>query len=430
MAYFNHAFNKVFVGTSGFYTGVGAKTTDLAKGDFTFVNPETWLVADVDGPTTEKCPLVLVAGAIYQNDKIGPFHGGYKETEKSKIINPKYVTRFYRVDPCTPQNQTLSVGVTPWTIEQAEGLECVIPGVAQKDFLCGETYYLRVDLKGSPILRFLSRNSYFTADAYTGCCDAGALAPTPVDPTTVYILWAKQLLNSPLIQAFINITIFDTTNSALVSGTYPIMTKDNVNDPAAPWNTYTPVAGVSGLVAGMYITGAYVDTRFGDCTFYPNDSILAYVEPVKIYASEVDYTGDPCEFANLCTSIVCDPIQGAGFGENVVRELILSQGYAQSPFYTGTDLRVREITQGYDVTNTIDRNAQYYRYFIQHSVPRFNNPTGTFDNDQYLLEIIAVAQLNDFENFMALWLANSGSSCTELETFTCPEACVVPYTVG
>lgn len=430
MAYFNHAFNKVFVGTSGFYTGVGAKTTDLAKGDFTFVNPETWVVVDVDGATTEKCPLVLVAGAIYQNDKIGPFHGGYKETDKSKIINPKYISRFYRVDPCTPQNQTISIGTTPWTIDEGVDLECVIPGVTQKDFLCGETYYLRVDLKGSPVLRFLSRNSYFTADAYTGCCDPGALAPTPVDPTTVYILWAKQLLNSPLMRAFINITIFDTTNADLVNGTYPIMTKDNVNDPAAPWNTYTPVAGATGLEAGMYITGAYVDTRFGDCTFYPNDSILAYVEPVKIYASEVDYTGDPCEFANLCVSNVCLPIQGAGFGENVIRELILSQAYAQSPFYTGIDLRVREITQGYDVTNTIDRDAQYYRYFIQHSVPRFNNPTGTFDNDQYLLEIIAVAQLNDFENFMALWLANSGSSCTELETFTCPEACVVPYTVG
>lgn len=430
MAYFNHAFNKVFVGTSGFYTGEGAKTTDLAKGDFTFVNPDTWTVVDVDGPTLEKCPLVLVAGAIYQNDKIGPFHGGYKETDKSKIINPKYISRFYRVDPCTPQNQTISIGTTPWTIQEGAELECVIPGVTQKDFLCGETYYLRVDLKGSPVLRFLSRNSYFTADAYTGCCDAGALAPTPVDPTTVYILWAKQLLNSPLIQAFINITIFDTTNADLVNGTYPIMTKDNVNDPLAPWNTYTPVAGATGLEAGMYITGAYVDTRFGDCTFYPNDSILAHVEPVKIYASEVDYTGDPCEFANLCVSNVCLPIQGAGYGENVIRELILSQRYSQSPFYTGTDLRIREITQGYDVTNTIDRDAQYYRYFIQHSVPRFNNPTGTFDNDQYLLEIVAVAQLNDFENFMALWLTNSGSSCTELETFTCPEACVVPYTVG
>ena len=390
MAYFNHAFNKVFIGTGGFITDPGTKSNQVPKGQFTFVDPNSWSVpSDLDPSTTLSCPLVLVSGAIYQNDKIGPFHGGYKESEKSKIINPKYVTRFYRVDPCTPQNQTISIGTTPWTVKQAESLECVVPGVTQKDFLCGETYYLRLDLKGAPILRFLTRNSYFTADAYTGCCPAGALAPTVVDPTTVYIAWAKNFLNSPLINPFIEIVIFDTTTTALTGVGYTSMTKDNFNDPSAPWNTYTSPGGpYDGAVAGMYITGAYVDTRFGDCTFYPNDSIIAYLEPVKIYASEVDYTGDPCQFSNLCVSNVCAPIQGAGFGENVIRELILSQAYIQSPFYTGTDLRIREITQGYDVTNTIDRNAQYTRYFIQHSVPRFNNPTGVFDNDQYLLEIV------------------------------------------
>ncbi len=501
MAYFNHAFNKVFIGTTGFVSTTATKTTDLTKGQFTFVDPTSWQTTEtLNSATTLACPLILASGAIYQNDKIGPFHGGYKESEKSKMINPKYVTRFYRVDPCTPQNQTVSVGTTPWTINKGAELECVIPGVTQKDFLCGETYYLRVDLKGSPILRFLSRNSYFTADAYTGCCDAGALAPTPVDPTTVYILWAKQLLNSPLIQAFIEIKVFDTTNAALVTTPYPSMTKDNVNDPLAPWNTYTPVAGATGLEAGIYITGAYVDTRFGDCTFYPNDSILAHVEPVKIYASEVDYTGDPCEFANLCVSNVCLPIQGAGFGENVVRELILSQGYAQSPFYTGIDLRVREITQGYDVTDTIDRDAQYTRYFIQHTVPVFNNPTSTFDNQQYLLEIIgdatavttanganvaAVITVNDvtnivvgmvvsvdggaystatvlsvdpetnevtmsgtvavtdgdslvfntaslatFEGFVNQWLENGqGTTCVQLEAFSCPIGCTPPTVV-
>jgi len=390
MAYFNHAFNKVFVGTSGFVTNPNTPTTSLSKGQFTFVDPNTWAVpGDLDPDTALACPLVLVSGSIYQNDKIGPFHGGYKESVKSKIINPKYVTRFYKVDPCTPQNQTISIGTTPWTISEAEGLECIIPGVTQKDFLCDQTYYLRLDLKGAPILRFLTRNSYFTADAYTGCCPAGALAPTVVDPTTVYIAWAKNFMNSPLINPFVEIVIFDTTTTALTDGTYPAMTKDNFADPNAPWNTYVSPGGpYDGAVAGMYVTAAYVDTRFGDCTFYPNDSIIAYLEPVKIYASEVDYTGDPCQFNTLCVSQVCAPIQGAGYGENVVRELILSEGYNQTPFYTGTDLRVREITQGYDVTNTIDRNAQYTRYFIQHSVPRFNNPTGIFDNDQYLLEIV------------------------------------------
>ena len=34
----------------------------------------------------------------------------------------------------------------------------------------------------------------------------------------------------------------------------------------------------------------------------------------------------------------------------------------------------------------VDRNALYDCYYILHSVPRFNNPSGTFDNDQYLVK--------------------------------------------
>ena len=436
MSYFNHAFNKVFIGTDGFLNSADTPTTEFGKGGFGFVDPKTWLVpGDVDAASGAKCPLVLVAGSIYQNDKIGPFHGGYKESSKSKIINPKYVSAFYRVDPCTPQQQTVSVGGTPWSLGGDPAFECVIPGgVTQKDFMCGETYYLRVDLKGSPILRFLSRNSYFTAGAYTGCCATDT--PTPVDPTTVYIDWAKQLLNSPLINPFIQVIVFDTTTAPLTDVTYTAMTKENFAAPLAPWNTYSPITGTAGLDAGMYITGAYVDTQFGDCTFYPNDSILARVEPVKVYASEVDYNGDPCAFANLCVSNTCLPVQGAGFGENVIRELILSEGYNQSPFYTGTDLRIREITQGYDVTDTISRSAQYTRYFIQHSVPRFNNPSGTFDNDQYLLEIVTDGPEAVFEQFVFDWLTNAGSGCGLDATlnggqggpivYGCPAVCTPP----
>ena len=49
-------------------------------------------------------------------------------------------------------------------------------------FICGETYSLRIDVKGSPALRFLDHNAYLTVSAYTGCCAEGSIAPTPVDP--------------------------------------------------------------------------------------------------------------------------------------------------------------------------------------------------------------------------------------------------------
>lgn len=434
MAYFNHAFHKVFNGQSetdpnGFINTAGTLTTQLEKGEFGFFNPRAWgsgtVAAAVAGAATTACPLVLVAGSIYQNDKIGPFHGGYAETSKSKIINPKYITAFYGVTPHDPQPMTISVGQTPFTDGQEN---------CQKDFICGNNYYLRVDLKGSPELRFLSRNSYYTAMAYTGCCPALSEGETPpaVDPTTVYIQWATALMNSPLIAPFISISIYNTAGFLIETAYNQTTYNAAIAAGTQPWGTYIPVDPVPALAAaGMYIQGAYVDTQFGNCTFYPNDSIIAYLEPVKIYASEVDFNGDPCAFNGLCVENTCLPIQGVGSGESIVRELTLSEGYTQTPFYTGRDLRIREITQGYDVTNTIDRGSRYYRYFIQHSVPRFNNPTGTFDNDQYLLEIITAETAPDLAGFVDYvndWIrAAQGTGCVQFEEII-PDPAVFPCT--
>jgi len=39
----------------------------------------------------------------------------------------------------------------------------------------------------------------------------------------------------------------------------------------------------------------------------------------------------------------------------------------------------------------VDRTVLYDRTMIMHSVPRFNNPSGTFDNDQYIVEVLTPA---------------------------------------
>ena len=420
MAYFNHAFNKVFVGTSGFQATATTASSAFTAGQFGFVDPNTWTVpADVDAASALRCPLVLVAGSIYQNDKIGPFHGGYKESSKSKIINPKYVTAFYGVAPCDLQQSTVSVGVTPDTEALADDSpKWAIPGqtVCNPDFKCGETYYLRLDLKGSPALRFLSRNSYFTASAYTGCCADPNAAPATVDPTIVYIAWAKQLLNSPLINPFIQIEVFD-----IGAGSLGVMTKDNVNVASEDWNTYVADASpAAGAGAGMYITGAYIDTQFGDCTFYPTDALQAYLEPVKIYASEVDYNGEPCLFTSLCVVTECAGLQVQGLGETVLRELKLSESYRQN--FLATDFRIREITQGNQIVTSVDRGALYYRYVLIHNVPRFNNPTGVFDNDQYALTIYSQNPLNAFFGVVEDWL-NACDNICNIEEFTCETDC-------
>jgi hypothetical protein len=115
-----------------------------------------------------------------------------------------------------------------------------------------------------------------------------------------------------------------------------------------------------------------------------------------------------------------------GLGESVARDVILSEQYRQNFFHS--DFRIREITQGYSVFDYINRNTLYTRYFLQHNVPRFNNPSSTFDNDQYLLEVITCNIELDFEEFVGKWLENCGVGCEyDVEVEGCVTDCEPVY---
>lgn len=421
MAYFNNAFNKVFVGIGnsnvplGFVNTAGITTVSLADpatygpGTFMMVDPTTWTsVTAASAAVTTGQPLILASASIYPKDKIGPFAGGYQESNKSKIINPKYVRDFYRVDPCLPQAEILHIGNTNYTIVASPA-----PTGCCREFICGETYYLRLDIKGSPALWFLDHNIYHTFDAYTGCCPTDPAASTLVDSTLVFITWAQQMITDPIISQFISPIVFDESGVAWYA-------PGTVGAPRT-WDNYVSPGHITDACAGMRIQGAYVDTQFQDCSFQPSDFFQK--EPIKILASEVDYTGDPCTFEGLCVVEECPPRQGQGFGEVALRELILSESYGQNHF--STDVRIREITQGTSMF-IINRTSQYYRYYILHSVPRPYNPTGVFDNDQYLLEIITSAIIPNFETFMSTWLDACGCSQVALHTDSCTDCTPTP----
>jgi hypothetical protein len=449
MAYFNHAFKKTFLATGatigpvpitnpaggslgnanatgGFLTTPGIPTYSLnqiaaastpVNGNFenNYVGYFTRDgISAAAGDYASCCPLYLVGSAIYCEDRISPFLGGYQETNKSKLINPRYVSRFYSVDSCTPSNNVVHVGstysslgggvltgtavggtgydpapstsivvgtttltgtgtgltliinisgggvptvvgiaslgkgyevgdtvdidngdttlpvTTPsvYTINTVTpAIDPVIPGTnCCKEFLCGETYNLRLDVKGSPALRFLNHNAYYTATAYTGCCPAGAIAPTPVDSTEVMILWANDLLNSPIVSPFIQIAIQDETgviwyapgtNAAFLAA-----------EGADTWDNYVSPGHITNACAGLILNGAYVDTRFGDCTFQISD--FYEKQPVNLIVSEVDLNGDPCEFTGICVVNECLGSQAMGLGESVLRDIILSESYRQT----------------------------------------------------------------------------------------------------
>jgi hypothetical protein len=354
-----------------------------------------------------------------QNDKIGPFAGGYLESNKSKTINSKYVNKVYYSPANDAQRYITHVGTTPWTVANppVSSNPGETGGDCCKTFLCGETYYLRLDVKGSPAMRLLNHNSYLTLEAYTGCCpdspDDPAIAPISTDPVLVYILWANQILNSPLMNPFVYPVVIDDsldawyppgTPAAQVALLGGVGTWDNYVSPAVP--------SFDGLCGGLVLNGAYFETKFQNCTFQVSD--FYEVEPLRIYASEVDLNGAPCEFEALCVGVECYGRQVNGIGETIVRDVILSESYRQNHF--ATDFRIREITQGYDLLNAagVSRNGLYDRIYLQHSVPRFYNPTGTFDNDQYLLEIIVpIGDPDGIFGDLTTWLTACGNTCVD-----------------
>jgi hypothetical protein len=268
----------------------------------------------------------------------------------------------------------------------------------------------------------LDHNSYYTADYYTGCCADDSVAPTPVDSTEVMIGWANLLLNSPLVNPFIRIVIQDETGVLWYApGT---SAADLASLGGDTWDNYVSAGHTTGACAGMAISGAYIDTKFGDCTFQPSD--FYEKEPVKIYASEVDLNGDPCEFEGLCVVKECEALQAMGLGETVLRDTIMSESYRQN--FLSTDLRIREVTQGNQIVESIDRTGLYDIIYLQHNIPRSYNPTGTFDNDQYLLEFILPTggALATTYAFFYNWL--NGCAVCELEQspYECISACNTP----
>lgn len=508
MSYFNHAFNKCFIGikgdqadnpgttselSEGFLMEAGLHTVELANpaapfalgvGVFGFYDKDTWLSVDVAGIAGQNCcPLVLASASLLANDKVGPFHGGYQESNKSKYIVPSLISKFYRVDPCTPEPAIIHIGNTNFaggtavqavtitdggTVYPNDGVHVGVPLVGGSgtgavatvtvaggivtdilmtdggvgyvvldvlnpdpafpgfggapatdaditvdsiglveccaEFYCGEHYNLLVEVKGSPVLRFANHHLYRTFQADGGCCDGPI--PVIIDSTLIMIQWADAIIEDPYMKDFISPIVFDEAGAAW----YPPGTPGAVQT----WDDYVSPGHVPGACAGIRIQGAFVETKFGNCSFETTD--YYNVEPLRISASLTDLTGDPCTFEGICVLTECEGLQVQGIGETAVRDLILAESYLTNHF--NNDKRLREINQGDQILGTLDRDTLYTRYYIQHTVPRTYNPSSQYDNDQYLLEVITNVASTGFEAFMAAWLGNC-TDCTELDVHAC-----------
>ncbi len=476
MAYFNHAFCKAFVADSVYDNEVAIKTPALTAGQISFFQDSTWeSVANADLATATKL-LYLVQGSFRTSDTIGnnPGHGGYSESIKSKGINPKYITRMWSSVDETATQATSAVTVAS---------DCAP---------CGENLFLRLDVKGSPALRFLNHNAYAIGDssgdaeanggALPGLCCADG--QEYLDPALALAAASQMLLADPIIKPFVQESTHGTVNYGMTvtSSALTLSAATTVDAPAVPVGTdYTvgdivsiaPSAGgevalvevtaigVGGTIDGVSLIsggyghsvapsfavtnvvvansaaaggaidvlsvtagtgtfaissilnpvtggfvastdpvadavsatvtfqGAYVDTQFGNCSFDTRDHYEK--EPVQIIASLLDETGNPC---NDCGTVVTTPgTMAQTSGETVLRHILLTENYMQNPYNQGNadSARIREIEGIDEVVGGVDRTVLYKALYIQHSVPRFNNPTGVFDNDQYVYVIYVKA---------------------------------------
>ena len=453
MAYFNHAFCKSFLVGSVDAAG-DTLTSALTAGQLGLVSDSDWKTEAVDGTvlTLAGDLLYLVQGSYRTNDILGgnSTHGGYKESVKSKGINPKYVTRIWKAEHAAATVSYASVEV---------GSKC---------HPCGENLMLRLDVKGSPALRFLNRNAYTIGDSMGDastsnvpglCCVAGQ---TYLDPALALAKMGRMMLEDPITKDFIaesqnvtGITLGSITGTGYSTATNVPTTGGSgtgltvnitasgdvsavtVADPGQGYingeevtivqgggasdnetatltvedahgiivntNGTRVVYSIAEVLDGTYVAstdpvgdsvsakltfkGAYVSTEFASSSFDTRD--FYGKEPVQLRLSMIDETGEPCNDCGTVTHVPGTMPQTTG--DQVVRSLLLSERYMQNPVHQGnTDFaRMREIEGSQAIIDAVgtDRTALFDVYYVQHSVPRFNNPTSTFDNDQYVYEI-------------------------------------------
>ena len=590
MAYFNHAFNKTFVAKSVDTAG-GTATSALTAGQIALVRDSDWTsVALPAGAIVTGNLAYIVQGSYYQSDTIGnnPGNGGYKESVKSKGINPRFITNLWKQDTTIASNATAKL--------------CLASDCAP----CGKTQFMRIDVKGSPALRFLNHNAYAIADSGNVCCVDGQ---EYIDPAVILATMGEMVVGNglmkdnikyaagdPLITPFVKegdpdgvktfsaiaaggvgtgyavaatalaTTVSPTGGSGLTlkvdsiaaavatvgtlvggtgytaavgvattvapaGGSGATITTLTSAGAGTPVTTATLVAGGAGYSVGDVLTitgggadatvtvatiaatgaiksvtvlnegsgydaadvvtvtggnsdatltvatvsvgsvevtsttaagvvtseyysiaqalgkassgnytpstdpngatkvsacitfiGAYVDTVFGNCSFDTRDHYNA--EPVEIIVSQLDETGNPCNDCGVATRTSGSMEQTQG--ERVVRDLIMSERYRQSPYNQGNadSSRIRQIEMSTDILDAVDRAKTYVAYYVKHSVPRYNNPTGVFDNDQYVYKIYidpTIAGLETATDSLMTGLVNwaaTASNALLVETYT------------
>ncbi len=453
MAYFNHAFNKTFIADSTLDTA-GTATSALTAGQVALVSDATWASVALPGAPAKGALGYVVQGSFYSKDTIGnnPGHGGYKESTKSKMILTKYISDMW-ITECN--NETAAVHVTEiGPISADSNSTGAAATVAKSCFPCGSDPIMRVDIKGTAALRLLNHNAYQSLSGSLSMAPSGSTVPTNgvdmccigqdldaagtaghsgIAPSIVALNWRDQFNNDPIMSALGTASVYVNRGATPTGTPADIVAVGSTQETAiyaggargvifttvggSP-DTLTAIAeGTSG--AGSFFgpnryslvitlkTSCELQTQFTSCSFDTRDFYL--LGGLKVSADLQDEVGNPCV---ACQGYVKDGAAGSNAyntqtfsqrrtsSETGINDILLTENYRQSPYNQGNrdSSRFREQEGMSSIVSDLGRdntsstcNGHFKVYHLLHNVPRFNNPSGTFDNDQYLVEVLTLA---------------------------------------
>jgi hypothetical protein len=425
---------------SGFITGVTGGTLtlpdlmDFEPGVFGFFNPTTYQWIDPSNLPGTCCEVIIGGAAIYKNDAISPFVKGYKTPLQIPPIKPQNVRKFQVTEACPPVQSVYAIG----------NLTGITTGSCCFDFVCGETYTLKIKVWGDPTYGTYFRDIERLVTADGGCCPPPNCSSGPctqaiyVDPNYIYFQFAQNIVNDPELRQFIFPIFVDNVGNLYYPPKqfYPDVTYQsgwNTWDTTPPLfaaNQTTPFCSNSPQpTGGIILQTSYVETRFGNCTFTVRDSYSFF--PLKVSAALFDLSAAPCN-TGLCFTEICPGHTADGSGETALRELALSEVVRGFRDLTGcdvNDLRRRETEQSNQLFNIVDRTKLYVKYTIVADIPQFADPNvGNRYTDTYRIEFYALGRIAAFEAAVTGWL-NGCSQCGGLEVIQC-NTCTLPLPSG
>lgn len=446
MAYFNHAFGKAFymetLNTNNRETSVDLTTT----GEMAFLGADFKVLGNAGVAALGNKGFYLGQASFHPTDKIGnnPGHGGYKESTKSKMILTKYISDMW-ITECN--NETAAVHVTEIGPILADSNSTgAAATVAKSCFPCGSDPIMRVDIKGTAALRLLNHNAYQSlsgslpmapakstvpTNGIDMCClaqdlnAAGTTGHSGIAPSIVALNFRDQFNNDPIMSKLGTASVYVNRGAAPTGTPADLIALGSAQETAiyaggargvifttngGAADTLTAIAaGATG--AGSFFspnryslvitlkTSCELQTQFTSCSFDTRDFYL--LGGLKVSADLQDEVGNPCV---ACQGYVLDGAVGANAynaqvfkqrrtsSETGINDILLTENYRQSPYNQGNrdSSRFREQEGMSTIVSDLGRdattstcNGHFKVYHLLHNVPRFNNPSGIFDNDQY-----------------------------------------------